>query len=95
MPDLAKSEMAGDVAWDKAKVPLQEISRLLAGTHDGRTFVLGGSETPSFGDFILAGYWRFLERVDQDGDLTKRIMLFDQQFGRHRVAMGRWLERDD
>ncbi|KXT13826.1 hypothetical protein AC579_35 [Pseudocercospora musae] len=92
LPELARTADVG-TCWEEAKAGLHEISALLAGTHDGRTFVLG--EEVSFADFVLAGFWRFLERVDVDGDLWARVKTFDSKFGRHRVAVANWLERDD
>ncbi|KAF7188529.1 Glutathione S-transferase-like protein ustS [Pseudocercospora fuligena] len=94
LPELARTADVGK-CWEDAKSGLHEISALLAGNHDGRTFVLGGNQEPSFADFVLAGFWRFVERVDVDGDLWARLKTFDSKFGRHRMAVAKWLERDD
>ncbi|EME83291.1 uncharacterized protein MYCFIDRAFT_136482 [Pseudocercospora fijiensis CIRAD86] len=94
LPELAKTADV-EKCWEGAKEGLREISALLNGTHDGGSFVLGGDQEPGFADFVLAGFWRFCERVDVDGDLWARLKGFDGKFGRHRSAVAKWLERDD
>jgi glutathione S-transferase len=51
----------------------------------------------SYADFVLAGFWAFLKRLDKDGDLFGRVMGFDEggAFRRHWEACQPWLERDD
>jgi hypothetical protein len=56
-------------------------------------FVLGGEA--SYADFVLAGFWAFLKKLDQGGNLFGRIMGVDEAFGRHWEACQPFLERDD
>lgn len=92
LADLAKSEQAGETAWKNAEPALEKIKALLCEDESG-PYVLG--KEASFADFILAGAWRFYERMDKDGDLLGRIMKFDESFPRHHEACKKWLERDD
>jgi glutathione S-transferase len=90
--DLARSEAAGEKAWEGAEGGLRELVKVL-GEHAGGPFVLG--EEPSYADFVLAGFWAFLKRLDKEGDLFGRVMGVDGAFGKHWEACQPWLERDD
>ena len=90
--DLARSEAAGEVAWEGAEGGLRDLVGIL-GENGGGSFVLG--EEVSYADFVLAGFWAFLKRLDKEGDLFGRVMGVDWAFGRHWEACQPWLERDD
>ncbi|KAF2170289.1 hypothetical protein M409DRAFT_64605 [Zasmidium cellare ATCC 36951] len=92
LQDLAKSEQAGEVAWQGAEEGFSQLRELLKENGEG-PFIMGNE--PTFADFILAGFWRFVERLSVKGDLSERIMGFDARFGEHRRACQPWLERDD
>ena len=90
--DLARSEAAGEVAWEGAEGGLRDLVGIL-GEHAGGPYVLG--EEASYADFVLAGFWVFLKRLDKEGDLFGRVMGVDGAFGGHWEACQPWLERDD
>lgn len=92
LAELAKSDRAGEAAWKNAEPHLNEIKEILSENGDG-PYVLG--KEPSFADFIIAGFWDFLRRLDQDGDVFERVMKFDESFRRQWDACGKWLEKDD
>lgn len=87
LPELAKSPQAGESAWGGAKPGFEELVKLL---HEKEGPYVEGKE-PGFADFVLAGYWRFMERLGLDG----RVMGFDVAFKKHRDACAKWLERED
>jgi glutathione S-transferase len=72
---------------------LKELGKILGENGGDRPFVLGGEA--SYADFVLAGFWAFLKKLDQGGDLFGRIMGVDEAFGRHWEACQPFLERDD
>jgi glutathione S-transferase len=90
--DLAKGESAGEKAWEGAEVGLKELVAILR-ERDGGPFVLG--EKASYADFVLAGFWAFLKKLDKGGDLFGRVMGVNEAFGRHWEACQPWLERED
>lgn len=92
LQELAKSERAGEVAWRGAEEGMGQLRELLRENGEG-PFIMGNE--PTFADFILAGFWRFVERLSVDGDLLERFMGFDERFGEHLKACRPWLERDD
>lgn len=91
LAELAKSEKAEN-AFENAQPGLQEIKDLLRENSEGP--YVQGTE-PSFADFILAGFWRFMELLDKDGDLQGRIMEFDASFAKHYAACKKWMEKVD
>ncbi|CZT21157.1 related to putative glutathione S-transferase [Ramularia collo-cygni] len=91
LAEFAKSDKAEN-AWPGAQPILEEIKTILH-ENSGGPYVLGNK--PSFADFILAGWWRFTELLDNDGDLHGRIMQFDDGFLEHYDACKKWMERVD
>ncbi|KAK5736575.1 hypothetical protein LTR17_007394 [Elasticomyces elasticus] len=91
LEELAKSDKAGETAWKAAEPHLNELKAILA-EHDG-PYVMG--KTVSFADFIIAGYWRMLQILDEGGDLYDQMMKVDASFPKHQEACKQWLERDD
>ena len=92
LPELAKSERAGEKAWESADEGVAELRKILH-EHEEGPYVMG--KEVSFADFIVAGFWRFVEKLDQGGDLFGRAMKVDEAFPRHYEACEKWLERDD
>ncbi|KAK4541527.1 hypothetical protein LTR36_007973 [Oleoguttula mirabilis] len=92
LQELAKSDRAGENAWKAAEAPLQELKGILHEHEDG-PYVMG--ERVSFADFILAGLWRFVQILDEGGDLFERGMKIDESIPKHYEACKKWLERDD
>lgn len=92
LPELAKSERAGEVAWRGAEEGMVQLRELLKENSEG-PFIMGNE--PTFADFILAGFWRFVEKLSVEGDLESRFMGFDERFREHRRACQPWLDRDD
>ena len=92
LTELAKSDQAGETAWRNAEPVLGKIKQLLHEDESG-PYVLG--KEVSFADFILAGLWRFYQRVDKDGDLYGRVMKYDGSLVKHHEACKKWLERED
>lgn len=92
LEELAKSDKAGENAWKAAEAPLQELVSLLHEHEDG-PYIMG--KQVSFADFILAGLWRFVQILDENGDLFERGMKTDESLPTHYEACKRWLERDD
>jgi glutathione S-transferase len=90
--DLARSERAGEAAWEGAEGGWKDLVAILGG-NGGGPFVLG--EEASYADFVLAGLWAFFKKLDKDGDLFGRVMGVDEAFGKHWEACQPWLERDD
>lgn len=90
LSDLAKTEKVR--TWQSAQPGLAEIKALLH--ENGGTYIMGNE--PSFADFVLAGFWRFTELLDKDGDLHGRIMEFDRaSFSKHYEACKQWMEKLD
>ncbi|KAK5674606.1 hypothetical protein LTS10_012607 [Elasticomyces elasticus] len=92
LEELAKSDKAGETAWKAAELHLNELKAILAEHSDG-PYVMG--KTVSFADFIIAGYWRMLQILDEGGDLYDRMMKVDASFPTHHEACKQWLEKDD
>ncbi|KAK3110191.1 hypothetical protein LTR53_015779 [Teratosphaeriaceae sp. CCFEE 6253] len=92
LEELAMSEQAGEGAWEAAQPSMAELKAILHERGEG-PYVMGA--TVSFADFIIAGFWRFLQILDEDGDLFGRALEFDESFVRHYEACKQWLERDD
>lgn len=92
LEDLAKSDRAGENAWKAAEEPLSEVKAILH-EHGEGPYIMG--KQVSFADFVFAGLWRFFEVLDEDGDLSGRVMRFDESFPKHHEACKKWLERDD
>ena len=90
--DLARSERAGEAAWEGAEGGWKDLVAIL-GENGGGPFVFG--EEASYADFVLAGLWAFFKKLDKDGDLFGRVMGVDEAFGKHWEACQPWLERDD
>jgi glutathione S-transferase len=88
--DLARSERAGEAAWEGAEGGWKDLVAILG---ENGPFVLG--EEASYADFVLAGLWAFFKKLDKDGDLFGRVMGVDEAFGKHWEACQPWLERDD
>ena len=91
LPELAKSEKAQN-AWTYAQPGIDELKAILH-EHEEGPYVMG--KTVSFADFIIAGFWRFMEILDESGDLFERGMKMDEAFPRHYEACEEWLRRDD
>lgn len=92
LPELAKSDRAGENAWKAAEPHMVDLKNMLHEHEDG-PYVLG--KTPSYADLIIAGWWRFLQLISQDGDLYGRMMKFDESFPKHHEACKKWLEKED
>jgi glutathione S-transferase len=88
LDELEKSEKGGETAWANAREPLQEVARLLK-KEEGPFFLSSGI---SYADFVIAGFWRFLERADNK--VLDRALSQDEVFGEHYKACSPWLERD-
>ncbi|TKA83965.1 hypothetical protein B0A55_00236 [Friedmanniomyces simplex] len=93
LEDLAESDLAGENAW-KAAEPGLEALRALLREHRGEGPYVMGTRV-SFADFVIAGFWRFLQVLDEGGDLFGRGIGFDGVFMSHFEACKGWLERDD
>ncbi|USW53929.1 Putative glutathione S-transferase, Thioredoxin-like superfamily [Septoria linicola] len=95
LSSLAQSESASpEYLWGEGgstQPGLKAIKELLE-ENEGR-YVQG--EEVSFADFILVGCWRFLEILDQGGDLFGKVMEYDERIRRHYEVCRVWLERDD
>ena len=91
LPDLAKSDKAGENAWKAAEPHMAKLKAILHEHEDG-PYVMG--ETVSFADFIIAGWWRFAQILDEN-DLFDRGLKYDESFGKHYEACKQWLEKDD
>jgi len=91
LPELAQSEKAQN-AWTNAQPGIDELKAILH-EHEEGPYVMG--KTVSFADFIVAGLWRFVEILDEGGDLFERGMKMDEAFTKHYEACGEWLRRDD
>lgn len=91
LAELAKSDKAKST-WRNAEIPLNSIKKILH-EHDDGPYVMG--KQASFADLILAGFWRFMQKLDDHGDLTGRIMGWDPSLEAHQQACEQWLQRDD
>jgi glutathione S-transferase len=68
---------------------MKEVAQLLK-KESGPFFLASGV---SYADFVLAGFWRFLEHADKS--VLERTLSMDAAFGKHYKACAPWLERDD
>lgn len=91
--DLAKSEAAGEKAWEGAEGGLKLLGEIMGEHNAEGPFVMG--KEASYADLVLGGLWAFLAKLDKGGDLFGRVMRFDGRFGRHWEACGPYFERDD
>ncbi|KAK3678884.1 hypothetical protein LTR78_001337 [Recurvomyces mirabilis] len=91
LEELAKSDKAGETAWKNAAPGIEQLRAILRENPDG-PYVMG--KIVSFADFIIAGFFRFGEILDRDGDIFGRSMKIDENFGKHYEACKKWLERD-
>jgi len=89
---LARSELAGEAAWKGATEGLERVKSLLAEDKTG-PYVMGAE--PGFADFVLAGFWRFMQVLDRQEDLFGRLMKYDESFPKHFTACKKWLLKDD
>lgn len=92
LPELAKSDRAGENARQNAAGFMQQLEAILNENREG-PYVLG--KEPSFADLIIGGFWVFAKKLDQDGDLFDRGMQFSPAFPEHFKAVQKWFERDD
>lgn len=92
LEELARSEMAGEAAWTGAAEGLARVRAVLAEDEAG-PYVMGPE--PGYADFVLAGFWRFMQVLDRDGDLFGRLMKYDESFPKHFAACEKWLVRDN
>ncbi|KAK5168170.1 uncharacterized protein LTR77_006738 [Saxophila tyrrhenica] len=94
LPELGVSDKAKG-AWEEAKPKMEELRQVL--TEKEGKYVLG--DEVSFADFVVAGFWVFMKKVDQGGDkggdIFGNVMGFDDAFPRHMEACSKWLERED
>lgn len=89
LDELEKSDRGGETAWTNLREPLEEIARLLK-KESGPFFLASGV---SYADFVVAGFWRFLERANKK--VLERALSSDAAFGEHYNACLPWLERDN
>nr|POE56334.1 glutathione s-transferase-like protein usts [Quercus suber] len=92
LTELAQRTGDGGEAWNAAEPALAELQALLRESAAG-PFVMG--ETVSFADFILAGFCRFMQRLDVDGDLFGKLMAKVEPLAAHFEACQPWLARGD
>ncbi|KAK5108667.1 hypothetical protein LTR62_008072 [Meristemomyces frigidus] len=89
LPELAKSDKAGETAWSSARPAIERLGEVLGERKEG-PYLMG--TTVSFADFVVAGFFRFVEVLDQE--LFGRLVGMDKGFGMHYEACKEWLERD-
>jgi len=92
LEELVRSELAGEAAWTEAAEGLARVRSVLTEDEAG-PYVMGAE--PGFADFVLAGFWRFMQVLDCDGDLFGRLMKYDESFPKHFAACEKWLMKDD
>lgn len=85
-------EFSVEKIWRNAEAPSEKIKEILHRNPEG-PYVLG--QEVSYSDMVLAGWWRLLKMLDQEGDLHGRMMGFDGAFGVHEDACRGFMERDD
>lgn len=88
LDELEKSERGGETAWKNLHEPLEEVAKLLK-KESGPFFLSSGV---SYADFVIAGFWRFLERADKK--ILDRVLSQDATFEKHFRACSSLLERD-
>lgn len=91
MPLSELAKKADETVWENAKPGIKELIAILHEHEDG-PYVLG--KTPSYADFILAGFWAFAKKLDK-GDMFERGMSYDEAIRKHWDACQKFLERDD
>jgi glutathione S-transferase len=79
------------IDWDAIGRGLETL-KVIVSEHQTGPYILG--EQASYADLILAGYWRFLERLDK-GDVFERCMAYDESLRKQYEACRKWLERGD
>lgn len=89
LDEFEKCEHGGETAWANFSEPMKEVAQLLK-KESGPFFLASGV---SYADFIVAGFWRFLEQADEK--VSERALNMDAAFGEHYKACAPWLERDD
>lgn len=89
--EVAKSEKAGESAWEAAEPLLNDLKSIVNEDQQG-PYVLG--QEPSFSDLIIAGFFAFEKKVDR-GDLYDRLLAYDASFPELVKACQKWFERDD
>lgn len=85
-------EFSGERAWTRAEPAMKALKDLLAENQDG-PYVMG--KEPGFADFIIASYFKFMTKIDKDGDAHGRMMSFDPSFNELWKGCENWYERDD
>lgn len=89
LSELAKSDKAGEAAWQGAQAGVEELKALLAENTSG-PYIKGAQV--SYADFIVVAVYQFLKRLDEaDFD---RFMSLDKSFVEHYDGCKKWLERD-
>lgn len=91
LPEMAKSDRAGENAWKTAQPGLEELKSLLYENEDG-PYLMG--KQVGYADFIIAGFWVFAKRLGEE-DIFGRLLKYDEAFAKHYQACEKWLERDD
>lgn len=89
LDELEKSEKGGEIAWAKLFEQLEKVAQLLK--REGGPFFLASGV--SYVDFVVAGFWRFLEQSDKK--VLDRALSLDTAFGEHYEACGPYLEGKD
>jgi glutathione S-transferase len=89
LDELEKSDKGGETAWANLSEQLAEVAKLLK-KESGPFFLSSGV---SYADFVIAGFWRFLERASKE--VCDRALNLDQSFVEHYKACTPWLEKDD
>lgn len=91
LEELARSDLAGEGVWAGAADGLALMRDVLAEDKAG-PYVMG--QDPGFADFVLAGFWKFMQLLDHDGDLFGRVMEYEESFPKHFAACQKWFEKD-
>lgn len=93
LEDLAKYK--GEESWQAGEAPGGSFGKLKDELQkhkkDDGPFVLGSKV--SYGDFIIAGFFECVERVDKT--LYDRLIGYDESFKSLHEVCRPWLERDD
>ncbi|KAF2164175.1 hypothetical protein M409DRAFT_56874 [Zasmidium cellare ATCC 36951] len=85
-------EFSGERAWQKAEPAMNDLRNLLAENQTG-PFVMGSQV--SYADFIIVSYFKFLTKIDKDGDAYGRMVGFDPSFEALFKACEKWYARDE
>lgn len=89
LADLAKSDQAGENAWQAAEPHLANLEKLLK---ENEGPYIAGKEI-SYADFILGGLWIFVKKIDSKS--YSRLAGYSPAFGEHWQAISKYFERDD